>query len=67
MHEHVERRGSSSGRWPTTWVALCALAAMALLFFWQQHSAHIVGVIPYLLLLACPVVHFFMHRGHGTH
>jgi hypothetical protein len=30
----------------------------------SQHLQHIVGVLPYLLLLACPLMHFF---GHGHH
>jgi hypothetical protein len=24
-------------------------------------------VLPYLILLACPLMHLFMHRGHGGH
>jgi hypothetical protein len=23
--------------------------------------------LPYLFLLACPLMHFFMHGGHGSH
>jgi hypothetical protein len=42
-------------------------AAIALFFLWQEHRAHLFGALPWLLLLACPVVHFFMHRGHGSH
>jgi hypothetical protein len=25
------------------------------------------GVLPFLLLLACPLMHLFMHHGHGGH
>jgi hypothetical protein len=25
------------------------------------------GVLPYLLLLACPLMHLFLHHGHGGH
>jgi hypothetical protein len=25
------------------------------------------GVLPYLVFLACPLIHFFLHRGHGSH
>ena len=28
---------------------------------------HGFGVLPFLLLLACPLMHVFMHRGHGKH
>jgi hypothetical protein len=27
----------------------------------------VLGILPYLLLLACPLMHVFMHGGHGGH
>lgn len=30
-----------------------------------EHTAHLLGVLPWLILLACPFIHIFMHRGHG--
>jgi DUF2933 family protein len=33
-------------------------------FVLTEHTAHVLGVLPYLLLLACPLLHLF-HRGHG--
>lgn len=30
-----------------------------------EHTAHVFGVLPYLLVLACPLMHVFMHHGHG--
>jgi hypothetical protein len=27
----------------------------------------VLGILPYLLLLACPILHLLMHRGHGSH
>jgi len=32
---------------------------------WAEHSAHLVPYLPYLILLACPLMHVFMHGGHG--
>ncbi len=32
---------------------------------WQEHSAHIWPYLPWLIFLACPLLHFFMHGGHG--
>ena len=35
-----------------------------------EHRAHLWLVLPWLpwlLLLACPLMHFFMHGGHGGH
>jgi hypothetical protein len=43
------------------------LAAVAGWFLWQEHRAHLLGALPYLIVLACPLMHVFMHRGHGHH
>ncbi|MFZ2156310.1 MAG: DUF2933 domain-containing protein [Bradyrhizobium sp.] len=42
-----------------------ALIAGALLF--TEHRAHVLGVLIWLPLLACPLMHVFMHHGHGGH
>lgn len=42
-------------------------AAIALFYLISEHRAHLFGVLPYLLLLACPLMHFFMHGQHGGH
>lgn len=42
-------------------------AAIALFYLISEHRAHLFGVLPYLLLLACPLMHFFMHGRHGGH
>jgi hypothetical protein len=48
-------------------IVLMAFIAIAGFFLWQEHRAHLLGLLPYLLLLACPLMHIFMHRGHGGH
>lgn len=50
-----------------TWLALCFFLAIAAFFLWEEHRAHILGAVPYALLLLCPIIHLFMHRGHGGH
>jgi hypothetical protein len=47
------------------WLGACLFGAIALYLLWGEHKAHIVGALPYLLLLSCPLIHVFMHRGHG--
>jgi hypothetical protein len=42
-----------------------AFAAMAVVLLWNEHRAHLLGVLPYLFLLACPLLHVF--GGHGSH
>jgi hypothetical protein len=27
----------------------------------------VIEYLPYILLAACPLMHFFMHKGHGHH
>ena len=40
---------------------------MAGLIFWQEGFSGLGDSLIYLILLACPLMHFFMHRGHGGH
>ena len=34
-------------------------------FLWTEHRAHLLGALPYVIFLLCPLIHLFMHRGHG--
>lgn len=49
------------------WVGACVLLGVAAFFLWTEHRAHLLGALPYVLLALCPLMHFFMHRGHGGH
>lgn len=46
-------------------VGLLVLGGIAAYFLLTEHLAHVIGVLPFLLLLACPLMHVFMHHGHG--
>lgn len=46
------------------WVFGGFVAAVALLLA-VEHRAHLLGWLPWLILLACPLMHLFMHGGHG--
>ncbi len=46
-------------------IALLVLGAVAAFFLLSEHWAHALGVAPYLLVLACPLMHVFMHHGRG--
>ncbi len=37
------------------------------LFLWNEHRTYLLEYLPYLILLLCPLMHFFMHKGHGGH
>ena len=46
-------------------VVFVGFALVAAYFLWTQHRAHLAPYLPWLLLAACPLMHLFMHRGHG--
>ena len=48
-------------------IALIGFLAVATFFLWKEHQAHILGALPWALLLLCPILHFFLHGGHGGH
>lgn len=48
-------------------LVLVVFAAIAAFFLLAEHRAHVFGYLPYLLLLACPLMHLFGHGGHGGH
>ena len=58
--------GSEARSWIRSRGALVLLAfvAIAAFFVVTEHTAHALGALPYLLLLACPLLHLF-HGGHG--
>jgi hypothetical protein len=46
---------------------MLVMSVVALFFLLEEHRAHMLGVLPYLFLLACPLMHVFMHHGHHHH
>ncbi len=59
-----ERQEQSWWRSPTGIVTLGFLG-VAGFFLLTEHTAHVFGVLPWLLIAACPLMHLFMHHGHG--
>ena len=60
-HRHHGRR--------TNWV-LIGFLAIGGYFLVTEHRAHLLpflGYLPFLLLLACPLMHLFHHGGHRGH
>jgi hypothetical protein len=52
--------------WAPRGKAIFALfAAIGAYFQIVEHGAHIIPYLPWVLLAACPLVHIFMHGGHG--
>jgi len=63
-HQTPRERSFWSSR---TFLVFVGFAAIAAVLLWKEHSAHLLGVIPYLFILACPLMHLFHHGGHGHH
>jgi hypothetical protein len=66
-HQHeLQRGGRMDSR--TKWV-LAGFLGIAALLLVIEHRTHVFGWLSsygiWLVLLACPLMHVFMHRGHG--
>lgn len=61
--QEAERHPPGRGKW-----VLIGFLLIAAFFLWTEHRAHLFGFLPYLLFLACPLMHLFHHgHGHGRH
>jgi hypothetical protein len=51
--------------WDRKWAYFAASSAVIAVFFaLREHWTHALGLLPYLLLLACPLMHLFHGHGH---
>ena len=65
-HDHSQHDALSPGFWRSRYaIGLLVMGAVAAYFLLTEHRAHFFGALPFLLLLACPLMHRFMHGGHG--
>jgi len=55
-------RSGSRAKW-----VFVGFLALAVFLLFTEHRAHVLGFLPWLILLACPLMHLFMHGGHGGH
>ncbi|PXX97222.1 DUF2933 domain-containing protein [Halomonas sp. LBP4] len=59
----LDRRPSKGRFWLMVAIALAVMGFL----LWEEHKVHLLGALPWLILLACPLMHVFMHGGHGDH
>lgn len=55
---------------PSFWFTSKGIGALGLIgavsyFLLMEHRQHLFGLLPFLILLLCPLMHLFMHGGHG--
>ena len=69
VHDHTQHHQSGQPEgsfWTSRAFLVCAaFLVIAGVLLWTEHLAHALGYLPFLLILACPLMHLFMHRGHG--
>ena len=63
----MQRSGFRDFLFSRTGIATLGFLAIAGYFLWTEHRVHLFTYWPFLLLLACPLLHFFHHGGHGGH
>jgi hypothetical protein len=67
-HEHYHKPENKVPWWKTSFGMTCFFFfAVAAYFLIKEHAAHIGNNWIYLILLACPLMHVFMHGSHGGH
>ncbi len=67
-HHPSEHESEPKAFWRSRYaIGLLVMGAIAAYFLLSEHRAHFVYALPFLLLLACPLMHVFMHHGHGGH
>lgn len=67
IHDHTEHAERSQRSFLTSRAGLVLLGFLAIAGFllFTEHRAHVLGLLIYVPLLLCPLMHFFMHGGHG--
>jgi hypothetical protein len=66
MNISVGHVATSSRRHSSWHIALAMIVLIAIFAVLREHWAHVAGYWPYLILLACPLMHVFGHK-HSSH
>lgn len=65
-NSHSDQSEQSTSFWKSGGgVALIMLGLVVAFYLIREHWTHLGRSWPYLLLLMCPLMHLFMHGGHG--
>jgi hypothetical protein len=62
--DHEDHRATPAFWKSPAGLTLLVALAVAASYLLADHTAHVLRALPYLLILACPLMHLFMHRGH---
>jgi len=69
VQDHSRGDASSCRSFLTSPAGLVLIGFLAIggVYLWMDHRAHLPGALISLPLLACALMHLFMHHGHGGH
>lgn len=64
---HMDHQQQRPSRFSAANIALYGFLAIAAFYLITEHRAHLLGWLPFLIILLCPLLHLFMHGKHGGH
>lgn len=66
-NKHQSNNAEEQKSWWFSTQGIIAILFIAIIGFYviTEHTAHFFGILPFLLILLCPLMHLFMH--HGSH
>lgn len=67
MHDHSDHSGPPNYYSARIGLVLVGFLLIGGVLLFTEHRAHVLGILIWLPLLACPLMHLFMHGGHGRH
>ena len=67
LHHHSKEEPGGFAAFLTSpsGLVLIGFLIIASIYLWMEHRAHLLGLLIWLPLLACPLMHLF--HGHGSH
>jgi len=67
--KHFDPEGLPAASWwkTSSGLVMCGFLLVAGFYLVTEHTAHLFGMLPFLLVLACPLMHLFHHHRHGGH
>lgn len=60
-------QGTERPRGRIFYIVLFGFLAVAAFFLILEHRAHLLGWLPFAIILLCPLMHIFMHGSHKGH
>lgn len=64
---HSSREDTTASPWWKTrsGIVMCGFMLLGGFYLVTEHTAHLYGFLPFLFILACPLMHLFHHHGPG--